>query len=95
MAGTGGYRPNAGRKTKKIKQLQKNFALDVLEAHEKQIKPKGLWDDFLTSTDLRIKLDATKYLNDHAHGKARESVTVSGDPDNPVSVTIRHIGSDD
>jgi hypothetical protein len=94
MAGTGGYRPNAGRKAKKIKLLQKNFAQEVLDNHEKKIKPKGLWDEFLESTDLRIRLDATKYLNDHAHGKAKESVTVSGDEDNPVSITVKHVGSD-
>jgi len=53
------------------------------------------WGKYLNSHDERISLDAWKYLNDRAYGKAQQAVTVSGDDEKPLGfrVEIVHVGS--
>lgn len=84
MAGTGGKRAGAGRKSKEINELKKNFAAKILTnkiEHEK-------WSALLQSKDPRVVLDALKHLGDHKHGKAKERHEHTGENGGPIPVSI-------
>jgi hypothetical protein len=90
MAGKGGKRPGAGRKPGSKQLALKDLSVEILSSVDQQ----KLWLGFLRSKDQRIALEASKYLTDRSHGKAHESVKISGDADNPLAITVRHIGTD-
>ncbi len=90
MAGKGGKRAGAGRPKRVITQAKKDLSSEILAS----VNQKKIWRELLNSKDPKIKMDAVKYLTDRAHGRARESVKVSGDAENPLVVTVRHIGTD-
>ena len=79
MAGRGGIRRGAGRKSKASKLIEAGFVAPWFTAEYQQIK----WKSFLDSTDERIALDATKFLSDRLYGKA------------PQSVALKHSGAVD
>jgi hypothetical protein len=89
MAGRGGFRNGAGRKSKASKLIEAGFVADWFTADYQQIK----WKSFLESKDERIALDATKYLSDRLYGKASQAMTLSGDAVEPL--IVRHIGAKD
>jgi hypothetical protein len=66
----GGYRANAGRPNKATAALRRNIASDALSA----IDETKEWKSILTGKDLRLKLDALKYLTDRRDGKAAQSI---------------------
>lgn len=86
MAGKGGARPGAGRKTNKVKALAAGFVADFfnLPAQEK------LWKSMLASDDEKIRLDAGKYLTDRLYGKAAQSVELSGELDVSISEALSY-----
>lgn len=74
----GGKRRGAGRPPKKVTELKRLSAAQALEA----IDETKSWRECLTAKDLRIRLDALKYLTDRRDGKAPQSVdmTSGGQP---------------
>ncbi|HEY0794804.1 MAG TPA: hypothetical protein VGD64_03385 [Acidisarcina sp.] len=67
---SGGKRSGAGRKSKHIRDLQRAGAAAVLTdavESEKLIK-------LLDSDDEKIVPDVAKFLYDHKHGKAKQSL---------------------
>ena len=72
MAGTGGFRKGAGRKSNASKLMEAGFVASWFTAEFQEIK----WKSFLESEDERIALDATKYLTDRLFGKAPQSVAL-------------------
>ena len=86
MAGRGGIRRGAGRKSKASKLIEAGFVASWFTAEFLEIK----WKSFIESDDERIALDATKYLTDRLYGKAAHSLdlTHSGE------VAIRRVIAD-
>jgi len=82
LAGKGGTRPGAGRKTNKVKALAAGFVAEFFDLPTQE----KLWKSMLKSEDERIKLDAAKYLSDRLYGKAAQSMKVEGDMALEVSV---------
>src|ERR1035441_5963466 len=72
MAGRGGMRRGAGRKSKASKLIEAGFVADWFTAGFQEIK----WKSFIESSDERIALDATKYLTDRLFGKSPQSVAL-------------------
>jgi hypothetical protein len=73
MAGAGGFRSGAGRKSNALKLIEAGFVASWFTAEFQEIK----WKSFLESDDQRIALDATKYLTDRLFGKAPQSVDLN------------------
>ena len=72
MAGTGGFRRGAGRKSNASRLVEAGFVASWFTSDFQEIK----WKSFLESDDERIALDATKYLTDRLFGKAPQSVAL-------------------
>jgi hypothetical protein len=87
MAGRGGIRRGAGRKSNASKLIEAGFVASWFTAEFQEVK----WKSFLESSDERIALDATKYLTDRLFGKAPQSVDMnhSGDIDLGLAERIR------
>ncbi len=88
MAGRGGIRKGAGRKSKASKLIEAGFVAPWFTAEFQEIK----WKSFIESNDERIALDATKYLTDRLYGKAPQSLDLSHGSDQPLEVVVRRIG---
>lgn len=73
MAGKGGVRPGAGRKSKAHKLVEAKFACTFFDEREQQ----RIWKSMLKSDDERIVLDTAKYLTDRLYGKAAQSVDMT------------------
>jgi len=73
MAGRGGIRKGAGRKSKASKLIEAGFVASWFTAEFQEIK----WKSFIESGDERIALDATKYLTDRLYGKAPQSLDLN------------------
>lgn len=80
MAGKGGKREGAGRKSNKVKLLHAEFAAPFFGP----VKQATLWKKYLNSSDERVSLDAAKYLTDRLYGKARQAVELSGQGGGPI-----------
>jgi len=72
MAGRGGFRRGAGRKSKASKLIEAGFVADWFTADFQAFK----WKSIVESEDERIALDALKYLTDRLYGKAPQSVSL-------------------
>lgn len=79
MAGRGGFRRGAGRKSNASKLIDAGFVASWFTAEFQEIK----WKSFPGSDDERIALDATKNLTDRLFGKA------------PQAVDLNHSGAND
>jgi len=88
MAGRGGIRKGAGRKSKASKLIAAGFVASWFTAEFQEIK----WKSFIESDDERIALDATKYLTDRLYGKAPQSLDLNHDSNQPLEVVVRRIG---
>jgi hypothetical protein len=88
MAGRGGIRRGAGRRSKASKLIEAGFVASWFTAEFQEIK----WKSFIESDDERIALDATKYLTDRLYGKAPQSLDLNHDSDQPLEVVVRRIG---
>lgn len=84
MAGKGGSRPGAGRKTNKVKALAAGFVADFFDLPA-QAK---LWKSMLASDDERIALEAGKYLTDRLYGKAPQSVDMTSKGESIAQVIV-------
>jgi hypothetical protein len=84
MAGRGGFRAGAGRKSNASKLIEAGFVAPWFTSEFQETK----WKSFLESDDQRIALDATKYLTDRLFGKSPQSMRLSGDKDAPLGVTL-------
>lgn len=73
MAGRGGIRKGAGRKSKASKLIEVGFVASWFTAEFQEIK----WKSFIESDDERIALDAIKYLTDRLYGKAPQSLDLN------------------
>ena len=73
MAGRGGIRRGAGRKSNASKLIEAGFVADWFTPEFQKIK----WKSFIESSDERIALDATKYLTDRLYGKAAHSLDLT------------------
>jgi hypothetical protein len=90
MAGRGGFRTGAGRKSKACKLIEAGFVADWFTAEFQEIK----WKSFIESDDERIALDATKYLTDRLYGKVSQAVEHSGPDDGPIEFVTKSILED-
>lgn len=88
MAGRGGIRRGAGRKSKASKLIEAGFVASWFTAEFQEIK----WKSFIESDDERIALDATKYITDRLYGKAPQSLDLNHNSDQPLEVIVRRIG---
>lgn len=86
MAGKGGKREGAGRKSRAVKLMEAGFVCNYFGA----IEQEKFWKSMLGSDDEKIRLDAGKYLCDRLYGKAPQALLVSGNPgiDEPIAVTV-------
>lgn len=84
MAGKGGKREGAGRKSKAQKLLDAGFICTAFDV-ETQAKT---WKSMLASEDERIVLDTAKYLTDRLYGKATEKHEHSGVDGDPIQAAI-------
>ena len=82
MAGRGGIRRGAGRKSKASKLMEAGFVASWFTAEFQEIK----WKSFIDSDDERIALDATKYLTDRLYGKASQAVEMTGGGGGPIQL---------
>ena len=73
MAGTGGFRKGAGRKSKVSKLIQAGFVAPWFTAEFQEIK----WKSMVESADERIALDAMKYLTDRLFGRVTRTVDMN------------------
>lgn len=73
MAGRGGFRNGAGRKSNASRMIEAGFVAPWFTAEFQEFK----WKSFLESDDQRIALDAAKYLTDRLFGKASQSVDMN------------------
>ena len=89
MAGKGGFRKGAGRKSKAQKLLDAGFVCTAFDAN---VQAKT-WKSMLASEDERIVLDTAKYLTDRLYGKATERVENTGKDGAPMEVVVVRIGS--
>jgi hypothetical protein len=79
MAGNGGKRPGAGRKPSTIKGVVAKLPKDTAALILAKINENQSWIELLESDDLRIRLDALKYLTDRRDGKARQGMDLTHD----------------
>jgi hypothetical protein len=91
MAGIGGKTKGAGRKPGAITAIKREIAGDILAKFDEAKFCLKL----LNSDNEKIALDMYRLLVERARGKAVESIKLSGDVDNPISVLVRHIGTAD
>lgn len=84
MAGKGGYRKGAGRKSRAQKLLDAGF---VCTAFDAEVQAKT-WKSMLASDDERIVLDTAKYLTDRLYGKATEKHEHTGEDGGPIEAAI-------
>jgi hypothetical protein len=84
MAGTGGKRPGAGRKSKAQKALEAGFICKAFDQDIQEIK----WKQFLNSADEQVQLKAAMYLTDRLYGKAKQQTEVTGKDGSPLSITV-------
>ncbi len=73
MAGRGGIRKNAGRKSNASKLIEAGFVASWFTAEFQEIK----WKSLVNSEDERISLDAIRYLSDRLYGKAPQSLDLN------------------
>ena len=73
MAGRGGIRKGAGRKSNASRLIEAGFVASWFTAEFQEIK----WKSFLNSEDEKIALDACKYLSDRLFGKATQAVDMN------------------
>jgi len=91
MAGRGGIRKGAGRKSKASRLMEAGFVVSWFTPEFQEIK----WKSFIESNDPRIALDALKYLTDRLYGKAPQSLALkhAGDQEAPLEVIVRRVGA--
>jgi hypothetical protein len=73
MAGTGGFRKGAGRKSNASKLMEAGFVANWFTAEFQRIK----WESLVNSKDERVSLDAMKYLSDRLFGKPHQAVDLN------------------
>lgn len=88
MAGRGGIRKGAGRKSKASKLMEAGFVASWFTSEFQEIK----WKSLVGSKDERIALDAIKYLTDRLYGKPPQSLDLNHSSDQPLEVIVRRIG---
>ncbi|MGC1781147.1 MAG: hypothetical protein WA708_01360 [Acidobacteriaceae bacterium] len=88
MAGRGGIRRGAGRKSKASKLIEAGFVASWFTSEFQEIK----WKSLVGSEDERIALDAIKYLTDRLYGKAPQSLDLNHNNDQPIELVVRRIG---
>lgn len=84
MAGKGGSRPGAGRKTNKVKALAAGFVAEYFDLKEQE----KLWKSMLKSDDEKIRLDAGKYLTDRLYGKPAQAVDMTSKGESLITKLI-------
>lgn len=84
MAGKGGKREGAGRKSKAQKLVEAGFVCTHFGAAEQE----AFWKSMLKSTDERIKLDAGKYLTDRLYGKPAQAVDMTSKGESLITKLI-------
>ena len=87
MAGKGGFRKGAGRKSNASKLMEAGFVASWFTAEFQEIK----WKSMVDSKDERVSLDAMKYLSDRLFGKPHQAMDLnhSGDLSLTLAETIR------
>ena len=86
MAGRGGHRPNAGRKSNAEKLLDQQEAAKSLASWFTPELQKSKWQALLASNDEQVQIKAISYLSDRLYGKAAQSMKVEGEMGIEVSV---------
>ena len=74
-----------GRPIKAITLAKKASAAEILGS----VDEIGIWREILTSQDVRVKLDAIKYLTDRRDGKAKQAFEHSGADGAPLSIVVK------
>lgn len=83
----GGARAGAGRKPKPITIVRKATAEQVLAG----IDETQAWTGILESKDMRVRLDALKYLTDRRDGKAAQAIEHSGPGGQALAAPVLNI----
>ena len=86
MAGRGGHRPNAGRKSNAEKLLDQQEAAKSLANWFTPELQKSKWQSLLQNPDPQVQYKAVSYLSDRLYGKAAQSMKVEGEMQIEVSV---------
>jgi len=89
MAGRGGHRPNAGRKSNAEKLLDQQEAAKSLASWFTPELQKSKWQALLASNDEQVQIKALGYLSDRLYGKAAQSMKVEGEIE--LDVNIRRV----
>jgi hypothetical protein len=90
MAGRGGFRKGAGRKSNAFKLIEAGFVAPWFTADFQGIK----WNSLVNSKDEKIALDALKYLTDRLYGKASQALAISGPDAGPIQFAAKSILED-
>jgi hypothetical protein len=83
----GGPRPGAGRPKSPVKYAPlatKCVATKVLAQSDEET----LWEQLLHAKDLRIRLEAIKYLTDRRDGKPKQAIEASGPDGGPLRASV-------
>jgi hypothetical protein len=91
MAGPGGARKGAGRKSNATKLLEAQFLCPWFTERFQTAQ----WNSLLSDKDSTIRLNALKYLTDRVYGRARESIDqrITGADGGPLKaeVTVKFV----
>ena len=90
MAGRGGFRNGAGRKSKASKLIEAGFVASWFTSEFQEIK----WKSLVNSEDERVSLDAIKYLTDRLYGKASQGLAISALDGGPIQYVTKSILED-
>lgn len=90
MAGRGGSRPGAGRKTNVQRLMDAQKAGESLAKWFTPEYTKSKWQALVESSDENVALKALIYLEDRLYGKPQQAVSmdVTGDIETRVTVDL-------
>jgi hypothetical protein len=80
-------KPNMGRPPKAITQKRGMQAAEILAA----VNEVALWKECLECDDVRVKLDALKYLTDRRDGKAKQVNEITGRNGEPFGINVTFV----
>jgi hypothetical protein len=58
------------------------------------VDQQRMWLRFLESSDDRVALDASKYLNDRVHGKPKQAMQMAGEEGGPIEFKVTRVVCD-
>lgn len=93
MAGKGGARPGAGRKSNAQKMLEEKDAILALSQWCTPTFQKSKLQTLLNSEDENVQLKALTYVMDRMYGKPRQAMEHTGKDGAALQFTITRSGA--